>query len=203
MIVPKGSKVEINYYIGDKEETYTIHASLEEDLNLSLSSSFNPLVGDNSNTAGTVVGGFLNSVSNGSLGGSTQFKQMGYQIWQRTEPISFNLTLGFYRKLNAANDIAESVRTLLKMPLPGERGSGMLIPPGPSILEALGLDKGNVKRSAVDLTIGGLSVKDCIMKSAEPTYSKFQDSSGYPIWVKVACVFVTMFTGTQAMIESL
>ena len=201
MTLSKGSQVEINYYIGDKEEQTTITASLEEDVNLNLSSSFSQLVGDNASNIGTVVGGFLNAV--GSFGGSTQFKQMGYQIWQKTEPIGFSLTLGFYRKTNAKKDIAKSVQTLLKMPLPGERSNGMLIPPGPSILEALGLDKGKVKRSAIDLKIGGLSVKDCIMISAEPTYSKYQDSSNYPIWVKVACSFKTMFTGTQKMLDLL
>ena len=60
MTLSKGSQVEINYYIGDKEEQTTITASLEEDVNLNLSSSFSQLVGDNASNIGTVVGGFLN-----------------------------------------------------------------------------------------------------------------------------------------------
>lgn len=202
MTLSKGSIVTISHLPGEDEST-AISAALEEDLVLGLSSSFSQLIEDNVNKTLTVLGGALKRISGGALGGSGQIKQAGFQIWNKTEPITINLNLGFYRKINAADDIAWSVRTLLKLPLPGETKAGVLIPPGPSVIEALGIEPSAAGTdSYVNLDIGGISIPKCIITQADPTYSKYQDSSGYPIHVRVSCVFRTMYSGTKVMMET-
>ena len=203
MTLSKGSKVVISHLPGEDEST-SITAALTEDINLNLSSTFSQLIEDNENKTLTVLGGALKTVSGGALGGSGQIKQAGFQIWNKTEPISINLNLGFYRKTNAADDIAWAVRTLLKLPLPGEKSGGILVPPGPSVIEALGIEpSAEGVDSYVNLDIGGISIPKCIMTQAEPTYSKYQDSSDYPIFVRVACSFKTMYSGTKMMVDTI
>ena len=203
MTLSKGSKVVISHLPGEDDESKTITAALEEDLVLGLSSNFTELIEDNGNTLLTLLGTALRDVSGGVLGGSGQIKQAGFQIWTKTAPLTLNLNLGFYRKTNAAHDVADPVRTLLKLPLPGENVGGILVPPGPSIIEALGIKpKTAGTDSYVNIEIGGISIPYCIMTQADPTYSKYQDSSGYPIYVRVACVFRTMYTATKAMIDT-
>ncbi len=204
MTLSKGSKVVISHLPGEDDESKTITAALEEDLVLGLSSNFSELIEDNENKTLTVLGGALKTVSGGALGGSGQIKQAGFQIWTKTAPITLSLNLGFYRKTSAANDIAGQVRTLLKLPLPGEKAGGILVPPGPSVIEALGIEpQAKGVDSYVDIEIGGVSIPRCIMTRADPTYSKYQDSSGYPICVRVACEFRTMYSGTKAMIDTI
>lgn len=203
MILSKGSKVVISHLPGETDQSKTITAALEEDLVLSISSSFSQLIDDNENKTLTVLGGALKTLSGGALGMSGQIKQAGFQIWNKTEPISISLNLGFYRKTNADSDISSQVRALLKLPLPGEKAGGILVPPGPSVIEALGIEpQAKGVDSYVNLNIGGLSIPKCIMVQADPTYSKYQDSSGYPIYVKVACTFKTMYSGTKMMIDT-
>jgi hypothetical protein len=204
MVLSKGSKVVISHLPGEDDESKTITAALDEDLVLGISSSFSQLIEDNENKTLTVLGGALKTVSGGALGGSGQIKQAGFQIWNKTEPITISLTLGFYRKTNAAKDIAGSVRTLLKLPLPGEKAGGLLVPPGPSVIEALGIEpQAKGVDSYVNLDIGGVSIPRCIMTQADPTYSKYQDSSDYPVYVRVQCTFRTMYSGTKAMVDTL
>lgn len=203
MTLSKGSKVVISHLPGEDDSSKTITAALEEDIVLGLNSNFDPLIEDNDNKTLTVLGGALKTVSGGVLGGSGQIKQAGFQIWKKTDPLSISLSLGFYRKTNAANDIASQVRTLLKLPLPGENAVGILVPPGPSVIEALGIEpQAKGTDSYVDIEIGGVYIPRCLMRKADPTYSKYQDSSGYPIHVRVACEFITMYTATKLMMDS-
>ena len=202
MILSKGSTVVITHLPGE-DENKSISAALEEDINLGLSSSFSRLIDEGNNKILTVLGGALKTVSGGNLGGSGQIKQAGYQIWTSTDPITINLTLGFYRKTNAMQDISDSVRTLLKLPLPGEK-AGLLVPPGPSIIEALGIEpQAKGVDSYVNLEIGGVVIPRCILTKADPNYSKYQDSSGYPIYVRVSCSFQTMYSGTKEMVDTI
>ena len=204
MVLSKGSKVVISHLPGEDDRSKTITAALDEDLVLGISSSFSQFIEDNVNTTLTALAGALRSVSGGILGCTGQIKQAGFQIWNKTEPITISLALGFYRKTNAAKDIAGSVRTLLKLPLPGEKAGGLLVPPGPSVIEALGFKpRAKGVDSYVDLDIGGVSIPRCLVTQADPIYSKYQDSSDYPVYVRVQCTFRTIYSGTKTMVNTL
>ncbi|MGL5913592.1 MAG: hypothetical protein ACRCZB_05450 [Bacteroidales bacterium] len=202
MVVSKGSKVVISHL--PSKENSSITGCLAEDFVLNMSSSFTQLIDSGGHKALTVLGGALSTATGGTLGGSGQIKQAGFQIWERTDPITISLQLEFHRKVNASKELRSIVQTLLSLPLPAEKLGGILVPPGPSIIEALGIEptaKG--ADSYVNLTIGGIDLPRCLMTGAEPSYSKYQDESGYPIFVRVACSFKTMYSGTKSMVKSL
>lgn len=210
MIVPSGMKV----IIKDPDDKCVYVGILAEDFNFSLSSSFTQLVGSGNSKVLTLVGGAMKSFSGGQAGFSGQFKQMGFQIWESTTPVSIQFSVDMQMKTNARTDVLANVKALCKIPLPGCNENGNLIPPGPSIVEALtGTDTANTpptaaeeadpasKDSFVNIIIGGLMLMGCVLETAEPQFSRFSDESGAPIYASVQIRATTMYTATKEEVD--
>jgi len=216
--VPAGSTVTISNHEGE----YIAAGTLLEDYTISLSSEFGTLVDSGSNDAFTALGGALKSMSGGQFGFSSQFKQMGFQIWKGTEPIQLQFSLEFYYTYNAHTEVVAPIGRLCKLPLPGDGPLGNLIPPGPSVLEAISgtsasnvppsgeapapseIDEEGTKKSAdsyVNIWVGNMKFRGCIVKSVEPTFSKYVDEGNSPIYGRVAITAVTMYTATKESIN--
>ncbi|MDR2943345.1 MAG: hypothetical protein LBV17_12230 [Treponema sp.] len=214
--LPRGSQV----YIANCRGTAIAKGALLEDYTLSLSSDFGQLVDTGANTAFDMLGGALKSLSGNRFGFSSQFKQMGFQIWKGTHPIQFQFSLEFHYTYNAREEVVIPIRKLIELPLPGESTviPGNLIPPGPSVIEALtGSNASNTPMpssaavvegvseesldSFVNITIGGMQFLGCIVTGAEPTYSKFVDEHNCPIYGRVALTAITMYSATKGTVR--
>ena len=219
MTIPSGSTVSISNHEGE----YIASGTLLEDYTISLNSEFGTLVDSGDSTAFTVLGGALKSMSGGRLGFSSQFKQMGFQIWKWTEPIQLQFSLEFHYEYNAHIEVVAPMGRLCKLPLPGDGPLGNLVPPGPSVLEAISgtsasnvppsgeappppeIDEEGTKKSAdtyVNIRVGNMTFMGCIVKSVEPTFSHYVDEGNSPIYGRVAITAITMYTATKESINS-
>jgi hypothetical protein len=220
MLIPRGSIIAI-----ELSPDEPIPGAIAEEVNIVLKSQFQQIeVPSNGLTEGIdIAGGAVRSIFGNSWGFSSQFKQMTMQLWNKTDPARFNLTVDFHReplsKSHGKQNVSgENVMAIIKrfcsIPLPGEAELGRLIPPGPSIIEGIGLDvlaeyitKKELNRAVdekgfVDLTIGSMKFKRILMESAEPTFSKYSDDSEYPISCRVAFNFVGIWAATKQMVEA-
>jgi hypothetical protein len=209
MIIAKGSKV----VIGD------ISGVLAEDLNINLKSNFRPLASDFQNEITKMID--IAGATSRSLFGkgfSSQFKQMTTQVWDKTDPARFNLNVEFHRTFNepgdsekeevSGNNVMKIVKKFCRIPLPDEVAGGMLEPPGPSPIEGIGLDAivdgspGANIRGYVNVIIGNMKFNRLLMESAEPTFNRYTDDSGYPISCRVAFSFVSLWAATKPTIDA-
>jgi hypothetical protein len=217
--IPRASKVVIADHNGD----ILASGALLEDYTISLSSEFGQLVDSGGNDAFTVLGGALKRLSGNRFGFSSQFKQMGFQIWRGTEPIQLQFSLEFHATYNARIEVVRPIERLVEIVLPGDGLAGNLIPPGPSILEAIsGTNASNTPGSPnvqdpnyeesnngtlagadsyVNIFVGGMKFLGCIVKQAEPTFSKYVDETNCPIYGRVAVTAITMYTATKEAVR--
>jgi hypothetical protein len=201
--VPKGKKLRIAE--NSVPITGAVPMVLEEDITLSLSSSFSPLLEGANSKLFTLLGSVARDVM--GRGFSTQYKELGFQIWESTDPISFTCTVGFYiDKINVdgKSQVYDPMIALMKLPLPSEGGvAGSLIPPGPGILTLIGAGKGKKSQGKVlSCEIGNiLRIDRIIVKKAEPTWSTDTDDNDYPIWGKCALDIQSLTTATAQMLD--
>ena len=216
--IPPGSKISISNHAGE----YIASGSLLEDYRVSLNSEFKQLFDTGGNDAFAVLGGALKSLSAGAFGFSAQFKQMGISTWAGTSPIQLDFSLEFHYTYNAFEEVVAPIRRLCKLPVPGEGPLGNLIPPGPSVLEAIAgthetnvppngeaplaaeIDEESTRRSIdsyVNITVGNMRFMGCILKTAEPTFSKYVDEGNHPIYGRVAITAITMYTATKESLD--
>ncbi|MDR0503240.1 MAG: hypothetical protein LBH16_07965 [Treponema sp.] len=214
MTIPSGSTVSISNHEGE----YIAGGSLLEDYMISINSDFEQLIDSGGSDAFTVLGGALKTISPGNLGFSGQFKQMGFVVWKGTQPIKLQFSLEFYYTYNAAIEVVAPIRNLCKLPLPGEGVFGNLIPPGPSVLEAISgtrasnvppsgeapapaeIDQEATKKSAdsyVNIRVGNMLFMGCVVTGVEPTFSKNVDEGNSPIYGRVVITAQTMYTATK------
>lgn len=196
--IPSGKKVIIKE--GKRKLAEGVNLLLEEDITLSLQSDFAPLIESGGNTMVTALGQLSRDLT--GFGFSNQFKQMGFQIWKNTSPVAMSLTVGLYMNRNAYTDVVQPAKELMRLPLPdvGADGSS-LVPPGPSILEAL--TEKNATGKSINVRIGNIvHLKKVIVTKVEPTMSNEVDEYGHPIWMKLAIDINTIFTATTVMIDN-
>jgi len=214
--IPSGKILRLN--LGGVRVTGNIPIVLEEDITLSLSSSFSPLIGGGaSNKLITMLGALSKDIL--GYGFSGQFKQMGFQVWTGTDPLGFSAQVGFYMGSTNLNDakveVYDPAIALMKLPLPDDSGShdGIgLIAPGPSLLNILQKTKvGSLVGSHVpkagakmiSMQIGKiLRVNSVIVKKAEPTFAIETDSNGYPIWAKISLDISSTVTATVQLLQT-
>jgi hypothetical protein len=216
--IPAGSTVTIT----NSEGEYIAGGSLLEEFTIGLSSEFGQLIDSGANDAFTVLGGALKSLSGGRWGFSSQFKQMGFQIWKGTEPIKLQFSLEFHYTYNAHEEVVKPIARLCRLPLPGTGLLGNLIPPGPSVLEAISGTRmtnrppsgeapppaeidieataGSVD-SFVNIKVGSMLFMGCIVTSVEPTFNKYVDEGNSPISGRVAINAQTMYTATKEEVD--
>jgi hypothetical protein len=221
IIIPAGSRVSITNHKGE----FLAGGALLEDYTITLNSEFGQLVDSGSNDAFTVLGGALKSLSGNRFGFSSQFKQMGFQIWKGTQPIQIQFSLEFHYTYNAHAEVVVPIRRLCRLPLPGDGLAGNLIPPGPSVLEAIAgtkasntppgsdtppnqdpdVDEAGTKSTAdtyVNARVGNMLFMGCIVTSAEPTFSKYVDENNSPIYGRVALNIITMYSATKESLDN-
>ncbi|MFW6225382.1 MAG: hypothetical protein ACOC3V_00320 [bacterium] len=200
--IPKGKKLVINL---NGSPLVNVPLVLEEPITINLSSSFEPVFGGGDTKIFDLIGSLSRDVLGNTAGFSGQFKQLSIQTWKGTDPVSLpSITIGLYvdkTNVDAYNQVYLPTKKLRELPLPDERRSGNLIPPGPSLLEALG--KKNSNWPTYSLRIGKiLYLPQIIIKKAEPTYSNETDAEGYPIWAKVALDIQSISTATKKLMDT-
>jgi len=205
MIIPRGKRVEFKQNGALLPGTEGVDILLEEDITLSLNSEFGDLVSGGASTGLSMLGSLSRDIL--GFGFSGQFKQLGFQIWQKTQPLSISITVAFHMQTNAYTDVVSPTRALIKLPLPDdgnaeENGIG-LIPPGPSIIEAFGADNQERSGRRISCRIGFIRLPGIIVTEAEPTYSKETDQNGWPIFSKVRLQIRTLFTATTSLIDQM
>jgi hypothetical protein len=203
--IPKGKKV---IFKENGDTITTADLILEEDVTFTLNSSFESLVGGGATKFLTVIGGLLKDFT--GYGFSGQFKELGFQIWTRTDPIGVSFQVSLYMKTNAFTDVVVPAKALMKLPLPydtsqdaGGDGQGFgLIAPGPTLTAVFtqGQDASIGKKISVD--IGTVRLPLVVVKKVEPTVSKETDQNGHPIWIKLRIDVDSLFTATANMIDN-
>jgi hypothetical protein len=206
MVIAHGSKVVIDNYYG----------VLAEDVNINLKSNFKSLLSDLQGNEVTDAISLLGAASRHITGRgfSAQCKQFTMQTWDKTDPARFNLNVDFQRTINDKNKpevsgekVMEVVKYFCKFPLPNDIGGGILEPPGPSAIAGLGIDEllewdpGSGRSGFLNVTIGSMKFSRLLMESAEPTFNKFTDDSGYPISCRIVFSFVSLWAATKQSID--
>ncbi len=181
---------------------------LESDVSLGISSSYQPLLGSITPPA-ILTAGIAATVS-----GTSGFRQQGFQVWSKTEPISLKLSVSLHMKTSGKLDVVEPAEALMAKAVPAlsENGWG-LIPPGPNILDILGdygEDLGNKSQflkdqgGYVSVSISNyINLSQCVMKNVIPTYNLIEDSDGYPISCKLDIDLQTLDIANSDMINGL
>jgi len=219
IVVPAGKKLLLHQ--GGEPIPEGVDCVLEENITLSLSSTFAPIVSGGLPTMFKILAQAISTFTKHEI--SVGFKQLGYQLWQSTDPLSFGATIGFYMDTNAKKDVYLPSIELMKLPLPSEiTSNGALRAPGPTIFSLLSdiNQSGNVgliekagysiedrkklgRKSNISLQIGEIIyLPHVIVKKAEPTFSIETDSNGYPIWSKIRLDISSIYLATTDMLDN-
>jgi hypothetical protein len=214
MLIAKGSIVTIDF------NGEAVQGALAEDFTIQLKSNFRPMMSEYSNSVTKAVdtlGGAVTTTFGSQYGFSSQTKHSTTQIWDKTDPARFDINIEFHRvpfrgdKSDASKsavsgeNVMKIVKKFCSIPLPGEQDPfgaplGILIPPGPSVIEGIGADALVKEEGLVTLKIGSLRFNRLLMDAATPTFSKYSDDSEYPISCRVAFTFVSMWAATKPMV---
>jgi len=193
---------------------------LNEEPTFRINSQFSALADGTTNKFFQAAGGVVRDITQGKASGSGQYKQLGIQLWEKTDPITVNLNITLYKKTDAFKDVVTPAMALMKLPLArtasGAGALGGLLPPGPSLLTAFsggatapgtppksGSDGNGTAGSNIYLRIGKANLGRVIVKGVEPTWSKQTDKSGHFIWCKLSVEVATVFSATQEDIEGM
>ena len=199
--VPLGKRLRIS--VGGIPINPVIPMIIDNDITISLSSTFSPLLGGGGplQKAATVLGLISGEVFGVSF--SARHKVMGYHMWESTDPIMIpGMVISFYvdsLSVSGKLQVYDPILELMKLPLPGESKlfPGILKPPGASIA-SLFLGTKGVHRTTISVEIGNiLRIENALIKKAEPTFSNDSDSSGFPIWGKVSLDIQSLETATK------
>lgn len=198
--IPAGKRIRI--LKSGAEILPNVNLTLDSEIQLSLSSDFNPLFGDQANSTLTMLGSVSKEVF--GYGGSGAFKEMGYKVWAGTNPITFNFTTTLHMTYSGKKEVLDPAKELMKIPLPRSQnlkeGFG-LVAPGPSILAFF--DKTKAKTDLYSIRIGMIYIDKVLIEKVEPTISTECDSEGYPTFITLSVDCSSLYVATQQMIENL
>lgn len=217
ILVPKGKRVRFKQegkLIAGTEDAIFL---LEEDVTLTMSSSFSSVVKSGSPAFLSIASQEFNKRfgSRGAAFLSGQFKQFGFQTWTSTQPLSTSITLKVAMKTDAYKDVVVPTLALAKLCLPSESDSGGLIGPGPALSDSIKDEKDSngelIDSEGETLTvgrqlhcyIGSYYLKNILLKSAQPTFSKYTDTNGYPISASIQVQIETLFSATTKAIDEM
>jgi len=198
--VPLGKELIINV---NNQSVTDKKMIIEEDIAFSLSSTFNPLLSGGNTKLVDIVGGLSKEFL--GVGFTGQFKQMGIQIWEGTQPLSLKITVGFYidkERPDAYDQVYKPTIALAKLPLPIESSSGNLTAPGPTLASALLGTKTGKSGKIISVQVGKiLYLRSALVKAAEPIFSNETDENDYPIWSKVSLDIISIMTATTRILD--
>ena len=204
MVIPAGKKVKIRENgidIFEKAKLTGVEMILDNEVTLSLSSTFDELLNFNTNKMMIAGTSLFQAITGKVL--STQFKEMGYRMWTKTDPIKFSVTSTFNMTYSGKKEVLEPMQVLMKLPLPSQKDDGKgigLLPPGPSILTAMNNDSGQFDRR-YSFRSGIFYLESVVIEKAEPTFSAETDSEGFPIWGTIQLDISSLFTATTQDID--
>lgn len=207
IVIPTGKLVQIRTIADVKGNFETTLASLadtplvlEEDVTLNINTKYAPVVGVSTNVGLKVFSQLTRELTGFQVG--TDFKELGFQLWESTEPLSVSITVGLYMKTNAQTEVWQPAKELMKIALPeelkGSAGFGLKAP-GPTVLQALGINKQS--KDLLVIRIGNMKLYPAVITRVEPTISKETDQFNNPIWVKLRLDIQTIFTATTNLID--
>jgi hypothetical protein len=205
--IPKGKEVVFQQGGGPISGTENSRAILNEDLTLNFSSSFSSLTESSAPKAFKALAGVLRDTGANKVAGfiGGEFKQLGFQVWTGTEPLSTTLSLKFSMDKDAKKDVMEPALAITKLVLPSTGDKGALIGPGPSVLSTF--EEGKIGSFAegknLHCYIGNFKISNIIVTRAVPTFSKHTDQYGYPIWATLELSFTTIFSATVEMLDDM
>lgn len=213
IVIPAGKRV--RFKIGGREAPGTegVVMLLESDVSISMSSSFSSVSGGRGGSSSpqllTLLSGVMRDSglnrSAGWVGG--QWKQLGFQTWSGTQPLTTTITINLYMEEDAKKEVLEPAMALARLCLPSEVSGGALVPPGPSIISALegsietedSIESGRI----IHCYIGNFVMRNVIILKAEPTFSREIDDRGFPIAAKVDISISTIFSATTQMLDDI
>ena len=201
-----GKKIKIrenSQDIFEKAGLTGVEMFLESEITISLSSTFEELLSFGLQKNIMAFTGVLRSLTGYSI--SSQFKEMGYRMWTKTEPIKFSATVSFHMTYSGEEEVLKPMQVLMKLPLPSaaEKGEGFgLIPPGPSILTAMGEGNSAKFERSYSLRCGPYYFKSIVIEKAEPTFSAETDDRGFPIWGQIQLDVCSLYTATTQDIDA-
>jgi hypothetical protein len=205
--IPKGKEVVFQQGGGPISGTENSRAILNEDLTLNFSSSFSSLAESSAPKAFKALAGVLKDTGANKVAGfiGGEFKQLGFQVWTGTEPLSTTLSLKFSMDKDAKKDVMEPALAITKLVLPSTGDKGALIGPGPSVLSTF--EEGKIgsftEGKNLHCYIGNFKISNIIVTRAVPTFSKHTDQYGYPIWATLELSFTTIFSATVEMLDDM
>lgn len=206
MKIPAGKKIKIRENgidIFEAAGLTGIEMFLESEITINLSSSFEELLSFGLQKGLMAATGVLHSFTGYTI--SSQFKEMGYRMWTKTEPIKFSATVSFHMTYSGEEEVLKPMQVLMKLPLPSqaEKGEGFgLIPPGPSILTAMGAGNSAKFEKSYSLRCGPYYFKSIVVEKAEPTFSTETDDRGFPIWGQIQLDVCSLYTATTQDIDA-
>lgn len=201
MNIPSGKIVTIKSKSGNIFDSIEVSPimTIDTEITINLQSQFESLIG---NTTQKILSGASAAIyawSGKSLG--TQFKAMGYKYWTGTNPVEFSFSTTFHMKTSGKKDVLDPAKVLMRLALPTEanteEGFG-LIAPGPSVLDALGVETQFGEKYS--FRCGSFYLPSVVFEKAEPTWSSEVDDEGYPIWCTVQVDLTSIYTATTQMI---
>lgn len=197
LTIPRGKQVILS--VNGEQLVPNIPLVLSTDITISLQSRFESLLGDTSNKLIQVLSGITESTIGTGMTG--RFKEMGYQIWAGTDPISFAFSIKLNMHTSGKTDVLEPAKVLCKLPLPYEDNNSVgLVAPGPSVLDAMKIN--SKYKQECSFRCGIFYLPSVIVTGAEPTFSTECDEEGYPIWCDIKFDVISIYTATRKMVDS-
>lgn len=185
---------------------------ISSDISVRISTKYGEVIQVDTENPLTKLGPAIDILRDAGLSG--QFIQQGFQIWQSTDPMELQVAMEFRFTYNAFSEVAAPVEKLLLQVVPSvSAGIGGLIPPGPSVLRALGLTQAqaeerfggflNAGSDLLTVKIGYMTFYEMVITNATPTFSRDCDLNGYPIWAKVDTTFRGSFVANTGSVSQI
>jgi hypothetical protein len=195
--IPRGKLVNFITGIDSIDETEFL---LDSEITIKATSTFKNIADVDSNPLLTAVSGVAKGVFNFNV--PVSFKQLGFQQWESTDPLSLSFTVAIHMDKDAYTDVVLPIQALTTIPLPTEIDkNGGLSAPGPSLYDVL--FKSNGRKNGVDIYLGALTFRQCILTGVDTTFSTETDVNNYPIWAKANVSATTVFMATDVMIDNM
>lgn len=183
---------------------FPIVAYLPERYNIDFSSQWSSPFGRNDLASAAAAasgkyGGMASMITQGALniaGISTKLKAQSMQVWDSTSPMTFSIQMVFNADENAASDVRDKHRALLKLCAPSQNGLGVLTQPGPTVASVSGAALGIAENSRqIDLYIGNyLKLQNVIVTNVSSDMSTLCDSAGIPINMTIGLTVESFFS---------
>jgi|SRR5690606_10546102 len=195
----------------DGEPYLSISTPLPENFQVNITSRYGrPLDAPLSSLAGGGgLAGAAEKIAAVSTGMTSQSKYMSVAIWEGGCVLTFDMPFVFYAFQDAKKEVAEPIKKLMKLAAPSEL-AGLLVAPGPRVLNASALMSGDISEAAslggdfITLHIGNfLRLEPCIITNVAPTFSTQFDANGTPISADVNVQIEAYYTITKEDLDKL